>query len=77
MTRHGRRRAAGITGHVRTSIKINGLPLWRAEWRSPDGTSGTSARRISVALPKVGIPVSVLTDPKGRGPGRLQSNICT
>ncbi|MFM7336370.1 MAG: DUF3592 domain-containing protein [Tabrizicola sp.] len=76
MARHARRHAAEITGHVRTSIRINGFPLWRAEWRNADGTTGTSACRFSAALPRVGTTVTVVTDPEGRRPGRLQSDIC-
>lgn len=76
LARHGQRSTASITSHSRTSIRINGLPLWRAQWRSPDGSSGTSARMLSAALPRVGTPVTVVTDPEGRWPGHLESDIC-
>jgi hypothetical protein len=77
LARHGQRSTATITGHSRTSVKINGLPLWRADWRNADGTTGSSARRFSAALPGIGSTVTVITDPQRRWPGCLESDVCT
>jgi hypothetical protein len=77
MARHGKQSTAQITGHRRTSVRVNGLPLWRAEWRNPDGTTGRSGRKFFTWLPAVGQTVTILTDPEGRRPSRLQSDICT
>jgi hypothetical protein len=75
MARHGHPVERQITGHSRTSIKVNGVPLWRAEWRNPDGTAGHSGRKTFAALPRVGQTVTVLTDPDGHLPSRLRSEL--
>ena len=76
MARHGQPVRVQVTSHSRTSVRVNGLPLWRAEWRNPDGTTGRSARALLSWLPAVGKTVTVLSDPEGRRPSRLQSDIC-
>ena len=75
MATHGQRSTVDITGHAKTSAKANGFPLWLAEWRNPDGTTGTSSRRFAATLPKVGGKVTILVDPAGRRTSRLETSI--
>ena len=77
MARHGQPVRVQVTGHSRTSVKVNGLPLWRAEWLNPNGTTGRSNRALLSWLPAVGKTVTVLSDPEGRRPSRLQSDLCS
>lgn len=60
MARHGQPVSVQVTGHSRTTVKVNGLPLWRAEWLNPDGTTGRSNRALLSWLPAVGKTVTVL-----------------
>lgn len=75
MARHGQPVRVQVTGHSRTSVRVNGLPLWRAEWLNPDGTTGRSNRALFSWLPAVGKTVTVLSDPDGRRPSRLLSDV--
>jgi hypothetical protein len=76
MARHGQRQDVWITDHVAAGARIGLLPNWRATWHGPDGAPGASAYHVKSALPPIGQRVTILVDPDGRRPGRLESDVC-
>ncbi len=66
MFRHGVEREATITGLVETSVEINDVKQWRANWREAGGRTGSTYMRNIEDLPGIGTRVTVLSDPEGR-----------
>lgn len=64
----GAARQAKVVALTQTDTKINGIALWRMEWRDEAETFGESRARWKSSLPELGAQITVYADPEGRLP---------
>lgn len=75
LARNGVRRQVTVTDHRETLVRVNGRLLWQALWREADGREGASRMAPRDRLPAIGSQITVLVDPQGQRPARLEADL--
>ena len=73
----GERRAAEVTEHYRTSVRVNNRPMYRLKWRDGAGREGQSMWHRSSTLDDypVGSEVTIYADPRGKWPSMWEADV--